>query len=547
MASRTYHPCAKELPEQVSNLRFLCLLTATLLVVVVPAGVSAQLITQVVTTPAGSPAIFSPDGDGANETFRVTVTLTESTPAITVSVLASDSTSTITTLFAGAAASGVNAFTWDGTDGVSTVPDGKYVVSVQANGTTQPDTTVLRDVYVDTIAPSITLSGPFPPVYTPDAPSQLPTAQISINVAGSTAPGALPVGDQISLELFNPSNSLLADALELQPDFAGDGAYTAVWDARGVASLQDGMHRARITIADNAQHSNIDSMIIDLNKRGPEATYLNLDDDETVTSLPDSLRGYVFDRHGVDSLHVRYSTTAPFTPVTSTQTRGDTLYFAVVLADSVPGDGSVTITLRARDGFGLERNNNFDATLDSQPPTAPTIDPFPTSTWNADSIAVSFSWSDTPEYIRVYVNGTQVDSVVTILRSRATTDVELAPGSNTVFVTAIDEAKNESVPSATNTIVYDDGVGVALPNPFRPGDEFQVSTGTNVNSVRLRLYDMAGDLVLVLEDNSPRSSFRFRWNGTNGDGDEVRKGPLMLVVEIVDTGRIFKELFLYAP
>lgn len=64
------------------------------------------------------------------------------------------------------------------------------------------------------------------------------------------------------------------------------------------------------------------------------------------------------------------------------------------------------------------------------------------------------------------------------------------------------------------------------------------------------MYDLSGDLVVILEQAVPGKNFTFAWDGKNGDGEDVKKGPLVSVAEIVyadGTKEIIREIFLFEP
>ncbi len=64
------------------------------------------------------------------------------------------------------------------------------------------------------------------------------------------------------------------------------------------------------------------------------------------------------------------------------------------------------------------------------------------------------------------------------------------------------------------------------------------------------MYDLSGDLVVILEQIAPGKNFTLAWDGKNGDGEDVKKGPLVSVAEIVyadGTKEIIREIFLFEP
>jgi flagellar hook assembly protein FlgD len=114
-----------------------------------------------------------------------------------------------------------------------------------------------------------------------------------------------------------------------------------------------------------------------------------------------------------------------------------------------------------------------------------------------------------------------------------------------------DDAGNVSEPSNTIEITFDNSAGLFIPQPFKSGDAFQVNLSKNASSVTLRLYDLGGNLVKILRGTEVSSNISIPWDALNGDGEEVKKGPLVAVAAIVyadgSDREIIRESFFCEP
>jgi hypothetical protein len=61
---------------------------------------------------------------------------------------------------------------------------------------------------------------------------------------------------------------------------------------------------------------------------------------------------------------------------------------------------------------------------------------------------------------------------------------------------------------------------------------------------------LTGDLVVLLEDDAAKQYYSFAWDGINGSGKNVKKGPLVAVAALDypdGSHDVFREVFLYDP
>jgi len=107
---------------------------------------------------------------------------------------------------------------------------------------------------------------------------------------------------------------------------------------------------------------------------------------------------------------------------------------------------------------------------------------------------------------------------------------------------------SRSIPTLVGLVVLAGGLYIA--QPFRPGDAFQVNLAEPARYVTLRVYDMGGHLVRVLDERYGGDFVSIAWDGLNGDGEKAKKGPLVAValVERSDGAKdTLRGIFLFEP
>ena len=516
---------------------------------------TAQLLTGFVIRESA----FSPDGDGNQDTTTVAYSLSEGSPEVTIVVFQSDSVTVVDTLMIAPVSKPDTIYSvgWDGTsfDG-NPVPEGLYLVTLTARGTTSPDTSATLPVAVDNTSPSIQALGAEPGVY---APGLFGTPQIyAVTVlVGNTSPthGLPHLADEIAFEFKSPTGAAVdpVDA-KFEPEFRGqDGTYALMWDANEELSVADGHYRITMVVTDKAGHSAaiLDSANVDVD--APDVGFINVEEGADLEVVPDSLYAWTWDRNGVDSVYVKYADASNYEFIGDVSVVDDTSFFVIPLADSLTEERQYTLTFRSKDAVAADTGwvaiRGLQITVDRTGPAAPSLEPF-NGIWRSPTFKLRGSWTGSPEVIRLYQNGSQFDSLLTILNDKIDQTVFLDPGLNVFVATAVDEAKNESAPSNEVRITFNESTGLYIPAPFLPNNEFHLNLSSEANQVTLRLYDLSGDLVVILEQIVPGNNFTFAWDGKNGDGEDVKKGPLVSVAEIVyadGTKEIIREIFLFEP
>ena len=221
----------------------------------------------------------------------------------------------------------------------------------------------------------------------------------------------------------------------------------------------------------------------------------------------------------------------------------DTTSFDVFVPDSLALTDTLRITIDARDPAGNGRPRTVFVLVDSLPPPAPVIDPIP-SPIDRDSVAVLGTASEA-ESVFVMFDGVIVarERVVSGFRFSVTLR-RFAQGTHTVEAQSEDKAGNLSPHSAPVTFVYQEELGVVLPERFMPGQYLQVNLSKPANAVLLRIYDLTGRLVKRLENRSTNTVYEFGWDLTDQSGNPVGSGPYIVGVEAdyADGSRLAKRL-----
>ncbi len=509
---------------------------------------------------------FSPDGNGAQEFTEVRFTLVEDSPEVSVVVYRSDSVTVVDTLFAaGPAPAGAETVVWDGTDqGGGAVGEGLYLITLNARGTTARDTVVTLPVAVDMTPPSIQILLSEPGIYAPGLMGTPQVYGVTFVVSNSSPTYGLPtLADQLAVEMYDVNDApvVLDTFVDVTPEYTGqDGTYEFTWNANEMQSVSDGYYRIDLNLTDKAGHGASASDHANVDMDLPDVGFLNVEDGDDFVTLPDSLFGWAWDRNDIDSLYVKYDATRPYWLITNTRLAADTTFFVIPLADSIPGEGSYTLRIRAKDGAAADTGRvaarGLQFTVDRSAPPAPALDPF-TGVWRNPSFELGGTWTGSPDIIRFYRNGTKVDSVFTIILeaqglTRFTPIIELENGVNVLNATAVDEALNESAFSNEVRVEFKDDSGLYIPAPFTRNDEFHLNLRETAERATLRIYDLSGELVVILTKDFSARSYAFRWNGLNGGGEDVKKGPLVAVSQVevdgsTSAGAVFREIFLFDP
>lgn len=489
---------------------------------------------------------ISPDGDGLQDTLRITYTLADTAWSVSAYILTPALPQTIVDILAfdTPRSGGNHTLTWDGRN-FSGVPaqEGTYSLLVQAfNGA--HDDSVFKTVYLDLTPPSVSITRVEPGVFAPDILTSVPLTVIDFTVSNSPPEN----GDQIRIGIEDPDGKELTT---LSPGslFTGNGDYSVTWDGAEIAT--DGMHRIVIIVDDNGGYSGSDRSALNVDKKGPSLKVESPVSGVKVREIPDSLVGWTWDRNGInaDSLRVSFSGEV-FDPITSISYSGDTLFFSVPLADSITAERLYTIALQSQDVVGRETQISFRITFDATAPAPPVLAQPAENRFRKPLYILTGTVPEEPDVLRLYRNSVLFDSLTGLIEANLSREVPLVPGTNTFTALAVDDAGNVSEISNAVTVTFDNTAGLFIPQPFRPDDEFQINLSREARAIELRIYDLSGNLVNSIEATPAELAVSIAWNGSNGDDKSLERGPLVLVatVSYLDGGtETQRELFLFKP
>lgn len=500
-------------------------------------GAAGYLITNVQV----SEFTFSPDGDGHEDSTFIYYTLSGAATSFSAVILSSDTMTVIDTLVGDTPrAAGTDTTVWDGRNLLGQiVPEGDYILFLRAVGSSGPDS-LYRTLQVDLTVPQVLITSIQPSTIIAPGLDQQP-ARIYFTVADA------PPTDSVftSCFTFNPAGARL-DTLLFKNLEAG--AHSVVWD--GQSATQDGPHQFTVTGTDNAGHTRTDAATIYIDLDPPKIEVTSFESSAKFRVIPDSIRGWAYDASSLTPLEMRFRAKAPYFEVPNQWWRNDTLFFAAPLADSILQDTVHVIRFRTSDLAGRADSLLHRVEWDTTAGEPPVLD-LPEGPVRSPDYLLTGAFNERPELIWIYQNGSLVDSLlVIVIMEDISVEVQLEPGENQFYVIARDDAGNRSLPSNTITVVFDSQAGLFLPQPFHPRDEFQINAARAMARVRLKIYDLGGDLVRSIDHAVTGTSVTVRWNGLNGEDESIHRGPLVVVafLDFMDgSTETIKEIFLFDP
>jgi hypothetical protein len=221
---------------------------------------------------------------------------------------------------------------------------------------------------------------------------------------------------------------------------------------------------------------------------------------------------------------------------------GTTIFYGLYVPDSMAASDSMRITVDALDPAGNKRLQTTIVVVDSIPPPPPVIDRI-ASPIDRDSVQV-MGTADQADSLFLTFDGVRGP------RQRLQGDrfdvtwERFAQGAHTVVAQSEDQAGNLSPLSAPVTFVYQEVLGVVLPERFTLGQYLQVNLTKPANAVLLRIYDLSGRLVKRLTDTSIKTIYEFGWDLSDQSGNPVGSGPYVVNVEAdyTDGSKLSKRL-----
>ena len=517
---------------------------AALAAAAVIAGLPSRTHAALIQSFSLQPYYFSP-ARGDSVTFRYEL---DDTAEVFVIVLENDSVTVVDTLLAGVEQLDEieHKVSWHGLDsGGSPAPEDTFVVFVRAVSSTGADSLFSQRFYIDQTAPQVSITLVDPGLIAPG--SSDPAASEDVEVRYTVSDPAPGDSLEVSVVIYGPTGGVV-EALPEKLVEANVSTMT-VWN--GDPATVDGIHRIEVAVRDRASNSASARGYVDVDIAGPTVRFTNISGDTTVRAVPDSLYGWAWDRSAVgDTAWVEYPGSAVFVPAPTSYLRSDTLFFAIGLVDSIDGDGAYLFNIKAIDGPGQVTIKGLNLTLDATAPPAPVLDTPPAVSHSPQVLLDGTVGGSLADILRIYRNGALADSVFAGIEGQWPRLVALEQGPNEIWAVLVDAAGNASPKSNTVRVEFDPSVGLYIPEPFRPGDSFQFNVSDASFGVTLRLYDMGGHLVRVFNQRFTGEFVSFPWDGLNGDGEKVHKGPLVAVAYVDSSGgtnEVLREIFLFEP
>ncbi len=493
------------------------------------------------------PFYFSPDGNSVADVTTLRFVLND-TATVFLFVMEKDSTTVVDTLVAGVEKPNLTEHLalWDGRyfDGTP-APEDTFIAYVKAVSVTDADSTFSAHFFIDNTDPQVMITNIAPGFIAPGSSDPAQTSDTEVTFTTSDPPPTDSV--EVDIVVYGPTGARVETFPEIL--VAANGTYKGVWN--GDIATADGLHKIEITATDRALNSNTTWSYVDVDLDGPEIAITNMENNVTIAAVPDSLFGWAWDRNGVrDSLWVRYDPADDFAEVDTKYIRDDTLFFSVPLASLTTEEGSYTLGFLAKDLAGQRQIQAHAFTYTTAMP--PVLDEPAEPVTRSPEFILDGTVSGASSFILyIYQNETLIDSIFPNVPGNWPYPMTLAPGLNRIYATMGDDAGNVSAPSNTIEVTFDNSAGLYIPQPFKQGDAFQINLSKNASSVTLRLYDLGGNLVQILYGSDISMNVSIPWDALNGDGEDVKKGPLVAVAAIVyadgSAREIIREIFVCEP
>jgi hypothetical protein len=242
--------------------------------------------------------------------------------------------------------------------------------------------------------------------------------------------------------------------------------------------------------------------------------------------------GWVYDQSHVDSIGLRFSQDTEYSPVNIVPA-GDTLFWYVDWPEDLRRAGTFNLQCYASDSVGYETVKTLVVYVDTTSPDVPVFDAIGPLT-RADVTVTGTSSANDSVFIYLIWPLPNEDSARVLCNAagRFQADFELAMGQNLFRAFARDRAGNESAWSDTATVVYDEIVGITVPEKLDPGDRIDVNLTRSASEVVLRVFSIDG-YHIATESWRPRElNNEFEWNLKDTDGKDVKNGLYLLVFQI---------------
>ncbi len=494
-----------------------------------------------------SPRYISPNDDGVQDVMTFLYRLNDSA-TVYLLVVRKDSSTVVDTLVSGLPQEPDRQHTavWDGMffDGTP-APEDTFLAVIRAQNDEETDSLYSQNVFIDVTDPTVVITAIFPGQFAPESKDPGRPKELDIDYIITDPPPSDSV--ETIVRIIDPTK----EEVETFPGrfLAANDTSKTIWD--GLSAKEDGLYRIEVWATDRAGNESTVFDFVDVDTDGPVIAITNVENGAKLSVLPDSISGWAFDRHGVrDSVWVRYDTDLPLRHISTFYYREDTLFFDAVLADSIPEEGVYAMGFKAADLLGVERTLGFTITWDTSPPSPPVLKNPPPVSYSPNFLLDGEVDGAVDDVMRIYRNDALADTIFPNVTGNWPHPMTLEVGLNRIWAVIVDNATNVSDPSNTIEVTYDNSSGLFIPQPFRPGDAFQVNLSKSTAAVTLRVYDLGGHLVVTLYNTESAVKITIPWDGLNGDGDKVMKGPLVAVAHVKSAGEaaiVFREIFVFEP
>lgn len=169
------------------------------------------------------------------------------------------------------------------------------------------------------------------------------------------------------------------------------------------------------------------------------------------------------------------------------------------------------------------------ATLDNARISGLTLDPFAPTT--RDTALVVTGAAPGAETVRFKRGDTVVTTAAAnVVTGRFSASVPLINGLNAILAESFDRFGSKGPTRAIEVTRVTRGF-LELASRVKPGAVIRVATSQTATSIRVEMWDLAGNLVALLEDGRRRDFYEFTWNGQTTSGQVLRTGPLICRVD----------------
>jgi hypothetical protein len=531
-------------------------LTACVLCAALLPGPAAALD---ITRASVEPTPFSPNGDGVFDVTYVIFDLSDTADVVAVDIAGSPRRpeNSRTLSLPGPIAPGHYELAWDGRSSLgSTVPDGRYAVSLQARRAAVVSPVLGLEAVVDLTAPVIEMVSVQPSLYAPLLPGD-PQKPVTISFRVSRFDTLFAGGDRVFALVekvpgrTSPKNT--TDTLGVLRDsvVADVVSFHADWIPAADTS-QDGVHTVRVEAWDRAgNHSGGGLWAVDLALIGPTVRLTSPPEpaktgtNSYVKEFPDSVRGVAMDRPTRDSNHLVDSVRVSFAGGPFVQATLDNSTAQARWAVPFPGptdyyhrQGPLALTIAATNHIGYAVSVTRSLYIDTIPPGAIQLNYTPAARVSrADLILPGLA----PGSDSLFTTHAGPDGVVW-RTARAVTagafndTLLLFAGVNTLTFQGGDLSGHRS-PILTVTVEYVPVAGVHAPEAFHALNAFSARLSAPAASVEVRIYRPDGVFVRRLYtekagDAATRRDFDLEWDLLNHAGVLVGRGPYVCVVTV---------------